>query len=120
MHMHKLVKISNLQINSLLYTGSPITLLCKDTYRLLGSFPLSTVPIWLKGFGSSTVVPLSSFPTDIENDCHTFSINAHVTNSSRIPLPISLELISFYRALSHVMKRVYHLLTLPQQTFSYI
>ena len=120
MHMHKLVKISNLQINSLLYTGSPITLLCKDTYRLVGSFPLSTIPIWLKGFGSSTVVPLSSFLTNIKTDDHTFSINVYVINSSHMPLPIIIGMILFHRALSHAMKRVYLFLNLTQPTFLYL
>ena len=63
-------------------------LLCNDTYCLLGSLPLSTIPIQLTGFNSKIVMPLGSFQTNIEVDNNTFSTNAHVISFSHMSLPI--------------------------------
>lgn len=90
--MQKLVKIADLSIAALINTGSEITVMREDFYRLRGYLALYHVRLQLPTFVTDDVIPIGSFDGTIHIDKHEFNTTTYVTNFSRETVSLSVEM----------------------------
>lgn len=88
--MLKAVQIADLEVQSLADTGSTVTLLREDIYRLLGPSPLRAAPLRLVGFSRGNVRPKGCIFLDIGIDNSVFSSNVYVIDFAHMLHPVIL------------------------------
>lgn len=87
--MQKSVKISDLQIDSLVDTGSSLTLLRRTFTDSSGPPPFTSVPIQFSDISNSNIQHIRSFFTGIEiDDNNVFSTTAYVIKFSQMSVQL--------------------------------